>query len=109
MQGRELAVGWEEWVDLPCLGRWPFFLGCVSCSMLSLLCPPTAGRTSPAAPRSPESHLTLQISAATGLRPAWALRGCRNWRREASPYWNAEPILSGSSSPGEGGEAVTSP
>lgn len=31
---------------------------------------------------------------------AWAVRGCRSWRRDASPYWMPEPILSGSSSPG---------
>ena len=50
-------------------GKTAPFPDCVSFSMsLSLLCPPHCWETSPAAPGSPESHLTLQVSAATGLR-----------------------------------------
>lgn len=67
--GQRVGSGMGRMGGSPVSGKMALFPGCVSCSMLlSLLCPPHCWETSPAAPRSPESHLTLQVSAATGLR-----------------------------------------
>lgn len=67
--GQRAGTGMGRMGGSPVSGKTAPFSDCVSFSMsLSLLCPPHCWETSPAAPGSPESHLTLQVSAATGLR-----------------------------------------
>jgi len=66
MQGRELAVGWEEWVDLLCLGRWPFFL-VVSPVLCCCLC---------SVPLPPPELMFLETSALTGENVEEAFLKC---------------------------------